>query len=84
VSIPFLTCQRDRSGDIGDLDADIGGAFATWERSTAGAACYLRLSRLRFDLDHVVERLAVRAREPMNDGWPAPSRSTPPTPILIE
>ena len=38
VSIPFLTCQRDRSGDIGDLDADIGGAFATWERSTAGVS----------------------------------------------
>ena len=60
-------------------------AFATWERSTAGAACYLRLSRLRsrFDLDHVVERLAVRARERNERRWPALSHSTPPTPILI-
>ncbi len=58
-------------------------AFATWERSTAGEACDLCLSRLRssFDLDHVVERLAVRARERR---WPAPSHSTPPQhPIII-
>ena len=55
-------------------------AFATRERSTAGAACYLRLSRLRsrFDLDHVVERLAVRTRERNERRWPAASHSMPP------
>jgi hypothetical protein len=47
--------------------------YAPWERSTARAACYLRLSRLRsrFGLDHVVERLAVRAREGNELGKPA-------------
>ena len=52
-------------------------AFATSERSPAGAACYLCLSRLRsrYDLDHVVERLAVRAREGNERRWHRPNAS---------
>jgi hypothetical protein len=52
-------------------------AFATSERSPAGAACYLCLSRLRSrcDLDHVVERLAVRAREGNERRWRRPNAS---------
>ena len=60
-------------------------AFATSERSTAGAARDLRLSRLRsrFDLDHVVERLAVRTRKGNKRGGLPPAILRPPTPNLI-
>ena len=55
-------------------------AFATRERSAAGAACDLCLSglRSRFDLDHVLARLAVRTRKGNERMWPAVSHSMPP------
>ena len=50
------------------------------KRSTAGSARYLAIVCLRpgFDFDHLIEGIAVRAREWIECGWPATSHDTPP------